>query len=816
MKEMGFCFRKSSNLKLVRPSTLDAVIDRLGIRVGTSDRFVETLPFSENDTTAGSENELQTVVLGSRWNVDLPITIEASSYFSNVVRRIGRGETSPKAAVDLDRFLNENPRNVWENSWVRLPLHVLGPRTRDVLSVDLLADRRSPDGGLRADKERFFFIRKGDPWIRIPVSYLLKLSLADAVYSEDSLPASIVRTGERLFDHFLNDNTSPETFSFHVIVPRPGLRLGRSIAREASKRFLLTQVLAMYANERFLLRQSGQRVIIYFAPHPPVRQKELNDCISDAFYRELFMSPCLSGWARGETKHDYMCLCHQVLSRSQLNAVAKLREAGIITRNLVTLPNISNTSLANNGTHLSLGSLKLTRLLSDEHSPLNATDEKLAGDLVIKIVEHFLPLFVGTYSAAPYRIDFSDFHPEKLLGFLPHELDYTHLRMVWRRWKGKSRSKILGRPLTPFGPKWMDRFMTTLFRLQGDFVPDFRLLDYFVSLMSTERSPALDGKPGNGERLKKDLADLGIFDSRMALYLLYRLRECEVMGYSGFEGRMYSLFESMESDFGSAGEVQNLLNALAFKYIARGRVTHSHIPDSPFSESERRQIIFGTAIGLPTFFVRADSRNAFLQGIVRRCRRVRLSRRYPGYLRVYNIEYRRALVQTLFEDAEDLIEMFHMKDTLEELLSRIEYPATRSVAGRLTAAILEETGAKSAFDLNGKEFNMAAENHYRSALREKNIEEAVHFLVDDLRALKDEEFNEELRAMALDQFNLTEFLMNANSSLADECLHAADLRRLIHLLLLTIHRDMEESEAAIQARRKASSHETPVYRAVHE
>lgn len=214
--------------------------------------------------------------------------------------------------------------------------------------------------------------------------------------------------------------------------------------------------------------------------------------------------------------------------------------------------------------------------------------------------------------------------------------------------------------------------------------------------------------------------------------------------------------------------------------------------------------------------MRADSRNAFLLGIVRRCRRVRLSSRYPGYLRVYNIEYRRALVQTLFEDAEDLIEMFDMKDSLEELLSRIEYPATRSVAGRLTSAILEETGAKSAFDLNGKEFNMAAENHYRSALREKNIEEAVHFLVDDLRALKDGEFNEELRAMALDQFNLTEFLMNVNSSLADECLHAADLRRLIHLLLLTIHRDMEESEAAIQARTKASSHETPVHRAVHE
>jgi len=63
------------------------------------------------------------------------------------------------------------------------------------------------------------------------------------------------------------------------------------------------------------------------------------------------------------------------------------------------------------------------------------------GDLVIKIAEHFLPLFVGTYSAAPYRMDFCDFHPEKALGFLPHELDYTHLRMIWRRWKKKADLK---------------------------------------------------------------------------------------------------------------------------------------------------------------------------------------------------------------------------------------------------------------------------------------------------------------------------------------------------------------------------------------
>nr|NJM03322.1 hypothetical protein [Desulfobacula sp.] len=68
------------------------------------------------------------------------------------------------------------------------------------------------------------------------------------------------------------------------------------------------------------------------------------------------MSPCLSGWTRGQEKHRYMKLCHKVLSRSHINGISKLKEAGIITSNLVVLPNASNMSLANNGTHISLGS----------------------------------------------------------------------------------------------------------------------------------------------------------------------------------------------------------------------------------------------------------------------------------------------------------------------------------------------------------------------------------------------------------------------------------------------------------------------------
>ena len=65
------------------------------------------------------------------------------------------------------------------------------------------------------------------------------------------------------------------------------------------------------------------------------------------------MSPCLSGWDRGEKKHRYMDLCHRTLSCSQLNTISKLKDAGIITNNLVILPNTSNTCLANNGTHVS-------------------------------------------------------------------------------------------------------------------------------------------------------------------------------------------------------------------------------------------------------------------------------------------------------------------------------------------------------------------------------------------------------------------------------------------------------------------------------
>ncbi len=793
------------------------ILKYLSIEAGLSDRFLEDLPFSVNDATAGSENELQTIVEGKKHNVDLPITIEQSNYFRNIIKRAAAGDAPKTVITDLEKFLNDNTENVWENSWVRFPRRVLCQFASAVFNGDLRSDKKDPYSEPRADIHKFIFYENGEEFVRIPVSYLLKLSLADVIGSQSAIPGIARQSGERFMHHFLNDNTSPETFSFHVTPLRQETGMGKAIARETSKRYLLTQLLAMYANEKFLLRASGQVVKVYFSTHPPIRQKKLNEIISDSFYRELFINPCLSGWDTGEAKYNYMHLCHQVLSRSQLNAVAKLREADIITNNLVVLPNTSNISLANNGTHISLGSIKLSNYLQDKSSGFSKAHEKYLGDLVIKMVEHFLPLFVGTYSAAPYRLDFTDFQPEKALGFLPHELDYTHLRMLWRRWKKKANLKFLGRPITPFGPIWLDKLISTVFQLKGDFVPDFRLIDYFVALLSTDQSPALNGMIGNGTRLKKDLSDLGVFDTKMPPYLLYRLREFETMGFSGFEGRYYSLFSSLEADMGRAVDLQMLLNALAFKYIAEGKLTHQHIPDNPSVESERRQIFFGAAIGIPTFFIRKDTGNLFLRKIVEQTDRVRHSHRYPGYLRIYNTEYRKTLMRVLQNDAADLIEMLNLQETMEDLQQRLDNPDKHSVVGKLTREILDELDAESPMNVQADEFNQAAERYYRNRLKKFHLLEAFRILEGDLAELYSTRmgidngvYKEAIHRILKDK-NPLEYLDAIKNDVIAEIVPEDDLRKLIYLILIILDYHAKQTSLLMEETRRDVLDKTPVH-----
>jgi len=56
-------------------------------------------------------------------------------------------------------------------------------------------------------------------------------------------------------------------------------------------------------------------------------------------------------------------------------------------------------------------------------------------------------------------------------------------------------------------------------------------------------------------------------------------------------------------DMGRPSSLQQLITAYACQSIIDQKISHRHIPDSPVVESERRQILFGAAIGIPTFFV---------------------------------------------------------------------------------------------------------------------------------------------------------------------------------------------------------------------
>lgn len=775
--------------------------DLFNVDARTDHTLISSLPFVFSDITAGTETELQTVVIGTSKKVDLPLSIAESSFFKNIITRSKIGEAPQNVVSALEEFLDANTENIWENSWVRFDRCRLTSFADATFLSDLRADKSIADSPYRADKGRFSYISEsGSNICRVPVSYLLKLALADCL-SNFTCPTPFLRkTGEELMGHFLNDNTSPETFSFHVIsTAKKDTTIGASVAKEKSKRFLLTSLLAEYANVKFGLREDGQEVIAYCAPHPPVRQQKLNDIVSDSFYRELFMSPCLSGWKRGEEKNRYMELCHQTLSRSQLNAVIKLKEAGIITNNLIVLPNTSNISLANNGTHLTFGSKKITSLLADPSEQFSTNHEKQFSDLAIKIVEHFLPLFVGTYSAAPYRLDFTDFHPEKILGFLSHELDFTHLRMIWRRWKKKADIKILGRPLTPFGPLGFDKLISKSFDLRGDFITDYRVINYLIALLSTPESPALNGQHGNIDRLKNDLSTLGIFDNQMSVYLLYRAREYNSMGFSGFEGRHYSLFADLSSDLKEAADFQALLTAFAYKLIITGVISHNDIPDDPTTESERRQIFFETALNLPTFFVRKNTPNTFMRQIMPFVSGTRISKRYKGYTRFTNREYRLGLIGFLRHKGADLIEAMGMQDGLAKLEQRILEPVSLSAHGKLTSGILEKSSASSPMELSAEEFNTTAELYYRTELRQKYTDDALAYFKNDLgRLQKRKDAEASLLKNIINQYTQGQsfevFLAEIKEKLESKSASALQIWRTIMLLITSIEIDRRQSK----------------------
>jgi hypothetical protein len=398
---------------------------------------------------------------------------------------------------------------------------------------------------------------------------------------------------------------------------------------------------------------------------------------------------------------------------------------------------------------------------------------------------------VGLYSAAPYRLDFADLHPEKALGYLPHELDFTHLRKLWNGWRQKARTKLLGHPMLPWGPMWLDRLLAGALNFRGDFVPDIRLLDYLVALASPEQAPALDGRLGNHERAKRDLVDLGVFDPRMSFYMLLKPREFARMGFSGVEARHYSQFADGVRDLAAATELQRLTLAAAWHYVIAGGVTHAHIPDTRFVESERRQFFFAAAMGLKAVYVRRDTSNHFLRRILERCARVRPSGRYRGYLKVALADYRQALVQSLRADAAPVIEQDGSGALLAELDQRLAEPERASAAARLNQGILREAGARDPFALRAREYNAAAERYYRGDLKRTFLEQALADLSEDLVTLARAP---RLRGTRLALQDLpgadpVALVRGAQAAVLDARTTAVEARQLLRLLLLLVHED---------------------------
>ncbi len=151
------CIERKSDEIGQETFSIQQIREVLGIPHPRETGFIESLPFSSDDVTAGSETELQAAVCGRREHVDLPLVIESSNYFANVVKRAAAGDTPDRAVTDLERYLEGNIDGVWENSWVRFPKRKLSDFARQIFDSDMLLDKKNPESHLRADANKYHY-----------------------------------------------------------------------------------------------------------------------------------------------------------------------------------------------------------------------------------------------------------------------------------------------------------------------------------------------------------------------------------------------------------------------------------------------------------------------------------------------------------------------------------------------------------------------------------------------------------------------------------------------------------------------------------
>ncbi|MCA8961847.1 MAG: hypothetical protein KDC38_15085, partial [Planctomycetes bacterium] len=199
-----------------------------------------------------------------------------------------------------------------------------------------------------------------------------------------------------------------------------------------------------------------------------------------------------------------------------------------------------------------------------------------------------------------------------------------------------------------------------------------------------------------------------------------------------------------------------------------------------------RQCFFAAAIGVPTIYIRRNTRNRFLRSILERTRKTRNSRRYTGYVRVVVTEYCRALVD-LLEGESGLCEALRSEHSLLDLRERVESP-TRGVSDRLVQGIVEHAGARSPFRFDGESFDTAAESYFRGPLLRRQLDEALAGLESELRALPGDRtaIREALRFVIGDEDGLP-WVQQQRERWRTGRLDLVAIRRLIHLLLIVEH-----------------------------
>jgi hypothetical protein len=381
--------------------------------------------------------------------------------------------------------------------------------------------------------------------------------------------------------------------------------------------------------------------------------------------------------------------------------------------------------------------------------------------------------------------------------------------MLWRHWKRKARLQVFGRSITPYGPQWTDKIISGFFQLRGDLVPDFRLIDSPVAWLCTESASALDGQIGNANRLKRDLENMGVSDRNLKLYLPFGLREFEQVGFFGFEGRHYSLFETLSEDFAPAADLQQLITILAYKYVLSGQYTHSHLPDDPSSESERRLPFFYAALGLPAFNVRLNTPNDLIRRLAT-ISKGSIASRHRDYIRLQLSEYRLALLRLIEDDGADCIELLGLKPMLEDLRSRLQYPELTAY-GKLMRGIMSKRGKSNALAVDAREFNLAAEQFYREELKQKHLREALGFVRHSLKSQTKTSIAS-LRWIFAD-ISPMRFLNEIERCLVEDKLTSAQLCALINLLLSIIRWNGERPEDQFVSEK--ASHDSPIYRSAY-